>query len=42
VVVLRALASRVEPVFDLFKAVRQAWHVSLWSQDAVAPRLWRM
>ncbi len=42
VVVLRALASRVEPVFDLFKAVRQAWHAALWSQDAVAPRLWRM
>ena len=42
VVVLRALAARVEPVFELFKAVRQAWHAALWSQDAVAPRLWRM
>ncbi len=42
VVVLRALASRVEPVFELFKAVRQAWHAALWSQDALAPRLWRM
>lgn len=42
VVVLRALAPRVEPVFELFKKVRAAWHQALWGEPATLPRLWRM
>ncbi len=42
VVVVRALASRVEPVFELFKAVRAAWHLELWKRPAIQPRIWRL
>lgn len=42
VVVLRALAQRVEPVFELFKQVRGAWHETLWDTPPTWPRLWRM
>lgn len=42
VVVVRALASRVEPVFELFKKVRAAWHLQMWMRPAVQPRIWRL
>ncbi len=42
VVVLRALAHRVEPVFERFQQVRQAWHQALWNTAASQPRLWRL
>ncbi|MGD9835587.1 MAG: urease accessory protein UreD [Piscinibacter sp.] len=40
VVVLRALAPRVEPLMDLFKAVRHRWRAQAWGLDAVSPRIW--
>lgn len=40
VVVLRALAPRVEPLMDLFKAVRHAWRHEAWGLTAVLPRIW--
>jgi len=41
VVVLRALAHRVEPAMQLFNQVWAAWRGIAWQLDAVAPRLWR-
>ena len=41
VVVLRALAHRVEPAMVLAQAVRAAWRRVTWQLDAVAPRVWR-
>jgi urease accessory protein len=41
VVVLRALAQRVEPAMQLFKQVWAAWRAAAWQLDAAAPRLWR-
>ncbi len=41
VVVLRALAARVEPLMDLFKAVRNVWRTQAWELEAVQPRIWR-
>lgn len=40
VVVLRALAPRVEPLMDLFKAVRHRWRAQAWGLDVVSPRIW--
>lgn len=40
VVVLRAVAPRVEPLMDLFKAVRHAWRSEAWGLRAVLPRIW--
>jgi urease accessory protein len=40
VVVLRALAPRVEPLMDLFKTVRLRWRAQAWGLDAVSPRIW--
>ena len=40
VVVLRALAPRVEPLMALFKAVRQRWRAEAWSLTANLPRIW--
>ncbi len=40
VVVLRAVAERVEPLMDLFKAVRNSWRAQAWALEAVAPRIW--
>ena len=40
VVVLRALAARVEPLMDLFKAVRNVWRTQAWELEAVQPRIW--
>jgi len=41
VVVLRALAHRVEPAMQLLKDVWAAWRGVAWQLDAAAPRLWR-
>nr|QDH76315.1 UreD [uncultured bacterium] len=41
VVVLRALAHRVEPAMALAQAVRAAWRRIGWQLDATAPRVWR-
>ena len=40
VVVLRALAARVEPLMDLFKVVRNVWRTQAWELEAVQPRIW--
>ena len=41
VVVLRALAHRVEPAMQLFKQVWAAWRGVAWQLAATPPRLWR-
>jgi urease accessory protein len=41
VVVVRALAPRVEPVMQLLQAVRAAWRQQLWQLPAAPPRIWR-
>jgi urease accessory protein len=41
VVVLRVLAGRVEPVMQLFAAVRAAWRREAWGLAAEPPRIWR-
>ncbi|HSW07265.1 urease accessory protein UreD [Aquabacterium sp.] len=41
VVVLRALAPRVEPAMQLLQAVWAAWRPLAWGLEAVAPRVWR-
>ena len=41
VVVLRALADRVEPAMQLLKLVWAAWRAAAWELPATAPRLWR-
>jgi urease accessory protein len=41
VVVLRALADRVEPAMQLLKKVWAAWRGTAWELPATAPRLWR-
>jgi urease accessory protein len=41
VVVLRALASRVEPLMQLFTAVRGSWRQQQWQLGAEPPRIWR-
>ena len=41
VVVLRVLAGRVEPVMQLFAAVRAAWRQLAWGLAAEPPRIWR-
>ncbi len=40
VVLLRALAPRVEPLMGLFKAVRNAWRHEAWGCEPVLPRIW--
>jgi urease accessory protein len=40
VVVLRALAHRVEPALVLARAVRGAWRASAWALADVKPRVW--
>lgn len=42
VVVLRALAERVEPALQLLMAVRAAWRQSAWALEAEPPRIWRL
>jgi urease accessory protein len=41
VVLLRALAPRVEPVLQLFAQVWAAWRPLAWGLPACAPRVWR-
>jgi len=41
VVVLRALAHRVEPAMRLLVAVRAAWRHAAWQMTAEPPRVWR-
>jgi urease accessory protein len=41
VVLLRALAPRIEPLFGLASAVRAAWRRAAWQMDAPPPRVWR-
>ena len=41
VVVLRALAHRVEPAMVLAQAARAAWRRVAWQLDAPPPRVWR-
>ncbi len=40
-VLLRVLASQVEPVMHLLVAVRAAWRQTAWGLDAEPPRIWR-
>jgi len=40
VVVLRALAARVEPAMALLASVRAAWRQRAWSLQAAPPRVW--
>ncbi len=40
VVLLRAVAPRVEPLMGLFKAVRNRWRQAAWGCEAVLPRIW--
>jgi urease accessory protein len=39
--VLRALAHRVEPAMALLQAVWAAWRQAHWGLAACAPRVWR-
>ncbi len=41
VIVLRALAHRVEPAMALAQAVRAAWRGVAWQLEPTAPRVWR-
>ncbi len=41
VVVLRALAHRVEPAMALAQAVRAAWRSAAWQLASTVPRVWR-
>jgi urease accessory protein len=41
IVVLRALAARVEPLMTLFTRVWSAWREAAWQLAACTPRVWR-
>lgn len=41
VVVLRALSTRTEPLWETLQAVRHAWRRRLWDREAHSPRVWR-
>ena len=41
VIVLRALAARVEPAMQLLQRVRAAWRRAAWDLAAEPPRVWR-
>lgn len=40
IVVCRALAPRVEPLFALWREVRARWRALLWGLEAQPPRIW--
>lgn len=40
-VLLRAVAERVEPLMDLFRQVRGLWRGVAWALPGLAPRIWR-
>jgi urease accessory protein len=42
IVVVRALAHRVEPLMALMARVRAAWRLQAWGLEAHPPRIWRM
>jgi urease accessory protein len=39
-VLCRALAPRVEPLFELWRALRACWRLLLWDLPAAPPRIW--
>lgn len=39
-IVVRALAQRVEPIGAAFRALRKAWRRALWGLDGCEPRVW--
>jgi len=41
VVVCRALAQRVEPLFGLWQQIRGRWRTLLWQLEPRPPRIWR-
>ena len=41
VVVVRALAARVEPVHELMTAIWRAWRPLAWGREACVPRVWK-
>lgn len=40
-VLLRVLAPRIEPLFELMSQVRAAWRQTAWQLEAATPRVWR-
>jgi len=40
VIVVRALAERVEPAMDLLQRIWRRWRPLAWNLDATAPRVW--
>jgi urease accessory protein len=40
VIVVRALAGRVEPAMDLLQRIWRAWRPLAWDLVATAPRVW--
>ena len=41
IVVVRALAPKVEPAMDLLTRIWTAWRLAAWQLDACPPRVWR-
>jgi urease accessory protein len=41
VVILRAVAHRIEPLMTLAQSVRARWRKLAWQLDDVRPRVWR-
>lgn len=41
VVVVRVLAPRIEPVFELMTAIWQQWRAAAWARPPCLPRVWR-
>jgi urease accessory protein len=41
VVVVRALAPRVEPAMDLLTSIWSAWRLLAWQRAPCVPRVWR-
>ena len=39
-IVVRALAARVEPAMDLLRRIWRAWRPLAWDLAATAPRVW--
>jgi urease accessory protein len=42
VIIVRALAARVEPAMDLMQRLRAAWRGHFWQLPAANPRIWAM
>jgi len=40
VIVVRALAARVEPAMELLQRIWHAWRPLAWGVAATAPRVW--